>query len=45
MDSFQFAVICQEVVDPVALAALDDLHGHFEPLAGVNVHHFAAALK
>ena len=36
-----FTVSSQKVGDPVTISAVDHVHGDFEALANVNVHHIA----
>ena len=39
MDPRVLTVGVQEVVHPVTIPTLDDVHAHPEPLANVDVHH------
>lgn len=40
MDACMLTIGVQEVVHPVTIPPLDDVHAHTEPLANVDVHHF-----
>lgn len=40
MDACMLTIVVQEVVHPVTIPPLDDIHAHTEPLANVDIHHF-----